>query len=348
MKVEAEKLSSYVSIAVNGIGRKGTSALNTAITLLNDEGKLSLLTTTGIATLKVSTDIDAQDFTSCSLENTLFVNLLAKLSGEIEITIEEGRYLYIRGKGEYKIPLIFDYNGNLATIPEVERISEGLIDLDIEELDRAIGICKNACPEDLNVPILYNIAFGEKVVATNDEKMISIPNVTKFKGLLSVHNLSIITSVFKGNTQYRINGKELIIQDDTSVVVTVIDNSDAFPMQVVDALQFDNSFEVEYQNMMDVLDKGKLFISPFDRNVINLDIMQNSIILRSNNNDFVEEVVYASPNTVEPIEGLKVNLLDLYSILTSCTNGPLTLSCTEDGPLVVKQNDYEGLVSLYE
>lgn len=348
LKVDAEELNRVVSIVSNGIGKKGLNALNTAITLLNDEGKLSLLTTTGVATLKVTTDIDSSDFTSCSVENTLFLQLLAKLSGEIELSIEEGRYLFIKGKGEYKIPLIFDYNSNLALIPDIKRAESGLTELDIDELDRAIGICKNACPEDLNVPVLYNIYFGEHVIATNDEKLIFIPNVTKFKGLLSVHYLGIITSAFKGKTSYKIDGKELVIQDETATLVTVIDESNEFPTHVVESITFDNKFEVEYEQIMDVLEKGKLFISPFDRNIINLDINKDGLVLRSNNNDFIEEVAFSSPNEVTEVEGLKVNLLDLYSILTSCTNGPVTMSSTAEGPLVVKQNDYKGLVSLYE
>lgn len=348
MKVDASELNKMVGIAVNGIGRKGTSALNTAITLLDDNGKLSLLTTTGVSTLKVSTDIDSSNFTSCSVENTLFVSLLAKLEGEIELSIEEGRYLYIKGKGEYKIPAIFDYNGNLALIPSIERVEEGLQDLDIEELNRAIGICKNACPEDLNVPILYNISFGTDVIATNDEKMICVPNVTKFNGLLSVHNLPIVTSVFKGDTKYKIDGKTLIMQDNYSTLVTVTDDSQGYPTHIVQGLTYDNTFEVEYEHIMNVIEKGKLFISPFDRNQIKLDIKTDGIVLRSNNNDFIEEVAFCSPNNVEELSDLKINLLDLYSILTSCTNGPITLSCTEDGPLVVKQNDYQGLISLYE
>ena len=348
MKVEAELLNSVVSTAVAGVGKKGLNALNTAITLLDDEGKLSLLTTTGVATLKVTTDIDTTNFTSCSVDNTLFIQLLAKLSGDIELSIEEGRYLLIRGKGEYKIPLIFDYNGNLALIPNIQKVNEGLVELDIESLNRAIGICKNACPEDLNVPILYNIYFGDNVIATNDEKLIYIPNETKFRGLLNVHNLGIVTSVFKGKTSYKIDGKGLVIQDDKSTLITVIDESQEFPSQAIDGLSFDNVFEVEYEHLMDVIEKGKLFISPFDRNIINVDIKSDGIVLRSNNNDFIEEVAYSAPNTVEELEGLKVNLLDLHSILTSCVNGPITISCTEEGPLVVKQNDYKGLVSLYE
>lgn len=347
MKVEAELLNEVVSKVANGIGKKGLNALNTAITLLNDDGKLSLLTTTGVATLKVTTDIDASEFTSCSVENTLFLQLLAKLSGDIELSVES-THLYIKGKGEYKIPLIFDYNGNLALIQNIDRVDEGLTELDIEELDRAINICKNACPQDLNVPVLYNIYFGDNVIATNDEKLIFVPNVTKFKGLLSVHNLGIVTSVFRGKTSYKIEGKTLIMQDENSTLVTVIDESQEFPAQAAQAVSFDNKFEVEYEHIMDVIEKGKLFISPFDRNIINVDINKDGIVLRSNNNDFIEEVAYCSPNEVTEIQGLKVNLLDLYSILTSCVNGPVLLSCTEEGPLVVQQNEYKGLVSLYE
>ena len=340
MKVEAETLKSAVDIAVSGVGKRGLNALNTAITLLNDNGKLSLL--------KVTTEIDSTNFESCSVENTIFVNLLGKLTGEIELSIEEGRYLFIRGTGEYKIPLVFDYNGNPALIENINRETEGLVSLNIEEMKRAINICKNACPEDLNVPVLYNIYFGKDVIATNDEKLIFIPNQSKFNGLLSVHNLGIVTSVFSGDTSYKKDGKTLIIQDAVSTLVTVIDESQEFPAQVVDNLAFDNAFEVEYEHIMQVIEKGKLFISPFDRNIIFIDIKADGITLRSKGNDFIEEVAYVSPNEVKEIEGLQVNLLDLYSILTSCANGPIKMSCTEEGPLVVSQNDYKGLVSLYE
>ena len=200
----------------------------------------------------------------------------------------------------------------------------------------------------MNVPVLYNIYFGDNVIATNDEKLIFIPNVTKFKGLLSVHNLGIVTSAFKGKTYYKIDGKELVIQDETATLVTVIDESQDFPSHVADSISFDNKFEVEYEQIIDVLEKGKLFISPFDRNIINVDINKDGITLRSNNSDFIEEVPFISPNQVQEVEGLKVNLLDLYSILTSCTNGPVIMSSTAEGPLVVQQNDYKGLVSLYE
>lgn len=348
MKVDAEKLNSYVSKAVNGLGKKGLNALNTAITLLNDGGKLSLLTTTGLSTLKVKTDIDAGEFQSCSVENTIFVQLLSKLSGDIELSVEEGKNLVIRGKGEYKITVVFDYNGNFALIEDIHVNDEGFTKLDTADLSRSIGVCRNACPEDLNNPILYNIYFGENVIATNDEKLIVIPNKSGYKGLLGVNNLDIITSVFKDDTSYKIDGTTLVMKDSTSILVTGVADSSDFPSQAGSNVTLDNKFEVEYENIMDVIEKGKLFISSFDRNVIDVDITSDGLVLRSKNVDFVEKVAFVSPNTVTELKDLHINLLDLHSILKSCVNGPVTMSCTEDGPLVVSQNDYKGLVSLYE
>lgn len=349
LKVNAEKLSKVVSLVANGNGKKGLNVLNTAITLMNEDGKLSLLTTTGVTTLKVTTDIDADDFVSCSVENVLFQQLLGKLSGEIELSIAEERFLLIKGSGEYKIPVVFDYSSNFALIPNIDRVDEsGMKELDGEELDRAINICKNACPEDLNIPVLYNIYFGENVIATNDEKLIVVPNVTKFEGLLSVHNLSIVSSVFKGKTYYKKEGSTLVFQDEYSTLVTVMDNASEYPSQAAEGIELENSFEVEYDAIMSVIEKGKLFISPFDRNRIKVDINSDGIVLRSMSNDFYEEIAYSSPNEVESLSDLTVNLLDLASILTSCTSGAIKMSCTEDGPFVVSQNDYKGLVSLYE
>lgn len=348
MRVDAEKLSSYVNIAVNGMGKKGLNPLNTAITLLNDNGKLSLLTTTGLSTLKVATDIEANEFQSCSVENTIFVQLLSKLSGDIDLNVEEGRNLVIRGKGEYKIIVVFDYNGNFALIDDITTNDEGFNKLDVEELNRAISICKNACPEDLNNPIHYNIYFGDNAVATNDEKLITVPNRSGYKGLLGVNNLGIVTSVFKEDTSYKIDGMTLILKDNKSTLVTSVADASEFPSQVANNITLDNKFEVEYEHIMDVIEKGKLFISSFDRNVVFLDIQQNGLVFRSKNSDFIEEVAYTSPNTVNELKDLQVNLLDLYSILTSCVNGPVTMSCTEDGPFVVTQNEYKGMVSLYE
>ena len=348
MRVEAEKLNSYVSVAVNGIGKRGLNPLNTAITLLNDNGKLSLLTTTGLSTLKVTTDIEVGEFQSCSVENTIFVQLLSRLSGEIELTIEEGKNLVIRGKGEYKIVVVFDYNGNFALIEDIHVNDEGFNKIDIEELSRAIGVCKNACPEDLNNPIHYNIYFGDNAVATNDEKLITIPNKSGYKGLLSVNNLGIVTSVFKENTSYKVDGMTLTIKDDKSTLVTSVGDASEFPSQVANNITLDNKFEVEYENIMDVIEKGKLFISSFDRNRINLDITKEGLVLKSKNADFTEEVAFISPNEVTELKDLEINLLDLYAILTSCVNGPVIMSCTEEGPLVVTQNEYKGMISLYE
>lgn len=348
MKVEAEKLNELVSVAVNGMGKKGLNPLNTAITLLNDDGKLSLLTTTGLSTLKVSSDIDATNFRSCSIENTIFVQLLSKLSGMIELNVEEERYLVIRGKGEYKLSVVPDYNGNFALIEDLKVNDEGFTKVDMEELSRAIGVCKHACPEDLNVPIHYNIYFGENAVATNDEKLITIPNKTGYKGLIGVNNLSIITSVFGDDTSYKIDGQTLTFKDNKSILVTGVADSNDFPSTAASNVTLDNKFEVEYEHIMDVIEKGKLFISSFDRNVIDVDITSEGLVLKSKNVDFVEEVAFTSPNEVQELQGLHINLLDLHDILTSCVNGPVTMSCTEDGPLVVTQNDYRGLVSLYE
>lgn len=350
MKVDAEELNKYVNIAVNGMGKKGLNSLNTAITLQNDNGKLSLLTTTGIATLKVSTDIPTGNFTGCSIENTIFVQLLSRLVGDIELTIEDGRSLVIRGSGEYKLAIIPDYNGEFAFIEDVQRVAEDrLVKLDIEELTRTIDICKHACPEDLNVPIHYNIYYGEEAMATNDEKLIVVPNRTGFKGLLSVHNLGIIKSVFKGNVSYMIDGKTLVIQDDTSVLVTAIGDASEFPSQVVAAITLNNKFEVEYEQIRDVIEKGKLFMTAFDRNQINIELGTDGMTFTSKSSDFNEDVPYCSPNQIKPLGELHVNLLDLSSVLESCVPGPITMSCeSEEGPIVITQGEYKGLVSLYE
>ena len=351
MKVEAEKLNEYVNIVVNGVGKKGMNPLNTAITLLNDDNKLSLIAQTSVTTVKVYTDIDATGFTSCSIENTLFTQLLSKLSGEIELSLSEGKYLLIKGKGEYKIIAVFDYNGNIALIPDVKKLEVSeMKKLNFEELVRSIGVCKNACPEDLNVPVLYNIYYGtEGVVATNDSKLIRIPNKTDFLGRLSVANLSIITSALKGDVYYKIEDKRLIMQDsNNTLVVMAYDDSEDYPAKDVGTAEMVKPFELEYEQVMEVIEKGKLFISPFDRNIMLVSIGKEGITLESKDIGFIEEVKFSSPTEADELKDLQINLLDLYSILTSCVNGPIKMSCTQDGPLYVSQGDYTGLISLYE
>lgn len=349
MRVDVETLRIAVSKAMNCVGKKGITALTSAITLLNDNGKLSLLTSTGSATLKVTTDISVGNFESCSMESTLFVQLLSKLEGEVEITKFDDRYESIKcGGGEYKINTIHDYSGKTALIPDIQREVDGLLDLNITEMKRAISTCRNACAEDLNEPIFYNIYFGNEVIATNDNKLIFIPNVTGFKGLINVAYLGLIPSIFSGDVKYKIDGRTLTIQDSTSTLIAGMGDMEEYPAEITKNLKFENEFEVEYEQIMSVLEKGKLFISPFDRNQINIEIGTEEITFRSNNDDFVETVSYTSPNNVVPVPDVRVNILDLYSILISCTNGPVTISCTEEGPLVVKQNDYQGMISLYE
>lgn len=352
MRVEAESLSKYVALAMYGVGKKGLNVLNTAITLLNDDGYLSIITTTGLSRLKITTSIDCQAFTSCSVESGLFVNLINKLSGLLELNVLENRYLFIEGRGEYKIPIIFDYNGNMALIKDVERVRNNLSEFDGEEMRRAIAILSNSCCDDFTRAILCNILFDEKeALSTDDEKLICIPNKTNFIGLINYSNLNIVSNVFKNKAFYFIdNDNNLIMQNDIAVMTSENMDINTYRDKIEIAksyLTLDNVVEVEYNDIIDVLNRAKLFVSQFDRNVINLSIKRRGLTIFSNTVDFVEEIEYISPNQVEEIELLKINILDLYSILKSCSNGALTISEINENPLVIRQADYIALMSTY-
>ena len=335
LTMTVELLQSMVAKAMKGASCNKMIPLTSLMAITWKENKLTLITTDGTNYLYITEDkVDGDDF-YVVVPAEQFSKLVAKMTcTTVRLELVDD-ILQINGNGEYKMELPLDEEGRLVKYPDPINQSVAPEELEIEDVKLStlrliINTAKAAIATNDEVRCYMGYYLADSVITTDTYKIcgIDVP-VFKRPALLSVETLDLI-NVFSEEDITVNRTKDGIICFITpkcaiyGVEMDCIEDFQVEPITGFLEQEFDSSCKVPKTDLLQVLDRMALFVSPYDKNVINLTFTPNGLSITSKRTTGAEIIPYAESNNFKaftcPIDiemlrsQVKVNAADMIYI----------------------------------
>lgn len=307
LKIKTVVLQEMLSKAIKGAGNNKLIPITGLLGIRQDSASSVLcLTTTDMSNylyVQMSNE-SAEDF-SVTVSADTFAKLISKMTCEtVSLEIKDA-YLEIVGNGTYKIELPLDENGELIKYPDpIGKLSDSQ-KIDTGTIDSYVfGTISNSIKPALSVtsevPCYMSYYVGDSVIATDTYKIAGLmENVFKNPRLLSANTVDLLTLVKSDSVAYSVYDTGVITFSASDIVVysSPVEGLEEFAIKEITNLlniTSDSYCEVAKDDFLQLLDRLSLFVSPYDKNAINLTFAKDGIIVTSKSISGMEIIPYVS------------------------------------------------------
>lgn len=305
------------------VAKSKRAAVNNAMSPLSQmmaielrDNKLTLITTDSNNYLYIMQDkIEGDDFYVTVMADT-FAQLIAKTTSE-KITLElQGNALKVVGNGEYLLELPEEEGENIKfPDPRNDVELEPLGDIQLTSVNCIIDSAKASLAQTLEEPCYVNYYCGDKVIATDGEKICSIDLKLWDEARLIPGEVFDLVSLMTSE-DIKVSAADDLVMFSTSdciVLAHSADGIDDYPVDAIDTLlqtQFPSSCKIKKSDLLQLLDRLVLFVTKNDKNVINLTFTKEGVQISSKKSSGVEVVPYTeSDNFSEFICSVDIKML---------------------------------------
>jgi DNA polymerase III sliding clamp (beta) subunit (PCNA family) len=267
------------------------------------EGVLTLVAYDGGNFLKVSTSIDFHEDKYVAINADSFYALVSRLTSD-DITLDFTQdYLKVNSSGSnYKFDIAYE-EGSVVKFPEFEvDINNPTASIQLADLELALTLNKPAAATTSELISITGAYFGDKIVTTNGY-MACITNKKLFNNpLLLTYNTLNLTSALSGEKVKVGVGTKIWFMDDngTLIVGDPMPQVNDYPLvKVLEFLETDSvgTFKIAKKDVIQSLDRLTIFVLDFDNNVIEAEITETQLMLKSLKNSAVEVIKLTGPHT---------------------------------------------------
>lgn len=310
-KIKTEILRTLVARAVKGASKNKLIPITSLMEICVKNNTLSLMTTNGANYLKViHTELDSEDFYAV-VEIDTFSKLVSKTTSEAVELIVEDKGLHFKGNGNYTIKLPIDENGNLITYPQYHFDLAEAQELTIHAstIKHILATHKSAVATSMEVPCLTGYWIGDKVLTTDSFVVCcSDIDVMSRSAPILIHSdlMDLLAVLTQENITLKINKEKLLFETADAVVYgQQLSGIEDYPVEgVMSYLNTDmqSSCTVSKAALLSVLDRLKLFITPYDANGIHLVFTADGLQISSKKATGSELVEYESSQNFTPYQ----------------------------------------------
>lgn len=248
-----------------------------------EDNKLILITTNNNDYMYADVPIENESFYAV-IDNDVFTKLVSRTTVNT-LTLEVVKQnLIVHGNGVYTIELPVDENGDLIKYPDpVENLlfnTEPVCVLTKQDIDTISKTNKANISTSLAEPCYTGYYMKDKVI-TSDRSVICCSNIRVTDTPILVN--SNVIDALKGdsvNLSKTINNELLFYNDSYIIYTHAMEDVDEYNAEAVLDLvntNLDYSCSISKTDLLDVLNRLSLFVSPFDRNCIKIDINETQI-----------------------------------------------------------------------
>jgi DNA polymerase III sliding clamp (beta) subunit (PCNA family) len=265
------------------------------------EGTLTVMSYDGSNFLKVSTSVDYHEDKYVAINADSFYALVSRLTSD-DITLDFTQdYLKINSSGSnYKFDIAYE-EGNVVKFPEFNvDVNGDSIELLLADLELAISLNKPAAATTSELVSITGAYFGDKIVTTNGY-MACITNKKLFNTpLLLTYNTLTLISALSGEKVRVGVGSKIWFTDSNGVLIVgePMSQVNDYPLAKVLTFLETNSvgaFKVAKKDLLQSLDRLNIFVTEFDNNVIEAEVTENQLLLKSLKNSAIEVIKLTGP-----------------------------------------------------
>lgn len=362
-KIKTSLLQSLVSTVIKGSDNKLKGIGAGAIMMIEvQKGTLSLLTSDSVTYLKVMQEgINGTDFCA-AVEPVLFSKIVAKLSAE-ETTLKQ---IYNKsnkltgisiqsGSGQFKIPVELDFNTDEMTylkFPSI--ISDNPEIIHLSSIKKILQTNKPAIPELIMSPdsVCYSGYYCDTDVTTTDGlSKIAITQIKLFNEPTLLTSRCIDLLGLMTEEQIKVHRKDDCICFETSNMMISTREISQKKSFLVDRCRnylsnnLGHTCSVKKSDILSVLDRIALFVSPKDNDLILMSFKQNGIYLSTIGLTGQETVSYINSTNWEDLM-VCPNLTMLKSFISNQLGDTVTFEYGSVESLKFIGDNYSQIISL--
>lgn len=316
MEIKTELLKEIVSKVINGASNNKMLPITSLIGIDYKDSYLILTTTDGSTQfiikqkLEVPAEEDYEFYTVVNAEQ--FSKLVSKTSKEYIELENTDNSLKFKGNGNYELELALNEDGQLVKFADVP--TKGLFDasqmINLKDLQDALITAKASLAKTMELPCLTGYYIGENIITTDrqlvcrlDKKLVEEPI------LISSQMAELLLLVdLAENDVFELNklGNQLIFTTNKYTIVgKELEGKEIYNENIVKAvtnltsLEYTGEVQVNKQELLDILDRMNLFVSPYDKNAVNLVFTKDGLQVKSMHSNAIEVAEIKSEKEVE-------------------------------------------------
>lgn len=304
-------LQDAVAKSIKAVSNNKMLPLTSLICVEVNDSKLNLITFDGSNYLYVHVKLEACEDFYVVVQADKFSKLVSLLTSEsVELDVTE-RALEINANGNYKIEIPLDEEGEMIQFPDVLNGEDSKIDLSepsaqikSADINSMITGCKSALATTLATPCYTGYYCGEKIIATDVNKIAAL-NTKLFNTdvLLAPELVDLLEVITSENIDVYINDHIIFATPGVTVVGRLMDGIEEFAVgPITDLIESDinSKCKVSKTKLMSLIDRIALFVGPYDDKAIRLTFAENRINVESLQANGIESIDYISVENHAP------------------------------------------------
>ena len=305
MKIKTEELLRLTNIVSKASSNNKMIPMTQMIGIKLSEGRLVLSATDSTNYLYMGINIDSLEAFNVCVNCEQFTKLITKFDTEFtELTLED-KTLKVLGNGEYKLEVLLDDAGEIYTFPTKSiNFQLGQTEIDVKKIIDVKKYGEKSLAQTFEEPSFVGYYVGEETISTDSFVMTILKDKILDEPLILRAKFIELLTYAKDKIFLTVDGEKLFATDGEIELYsqTNCDVSD-YPIQAikssVETTMFETKCSIKVNDLLKVLDRLSLFVTPYDENAISLDFVDNALFIKSKKKTGVEKI------TLHNIENFK-------------------------------------------
>ena len=301
--VKTEQMQAMVTKAVKGAGNNKLIPITSLMKIEAKDGQLILETTNGTNYVYVKQPVEIKSDFYAVVPVEIFSKLIARITRP-QVTLEvENSILTVYGNGEYSIALPLNEEGEAIVYPDPVakvQMSEPTAKVPTATFKRILTTVKPSLAVTLEVPCHTGYYCGDKVIATDGYKACAMDdNIFGVAKLINPEAMTLFNIIEESSVNVYIADKVLVFSTEDCIIYTrEMDGIEDYPVEAIEGLlnlDFASVCELDTANVLAALDRLALFVSPYDKNAIQLEFRDEELNISNNELNSEESISYTAP-----------------------------------------------------
>ena len=355
LTIATATLQNMVAKAMKGASCNKMIPLTGLMAIELHDHQLTLITTDATNYLYVREDkVEGDDF-YVVIQAEMFSKLISKLTCE-KVSLElKDNVLLVSGNGKYSIELPLDEEGELIKYPnpiEGKTFVGDSNTVNLSTVKLILNTAKSALADTLEVPCYTGYYVGHKVVATDTYKICGINIKLWDEPTLMSPEMMNLLDIFTDEkiSVYRDENTMVFKSENCIVYGTLMDSIDDYQIDAIEGLLeqgFGSSCKLAKAQLLQLLDRLALFVSPYDKNGIYLTFTRDGLQIESKQANSVETIPYTESNDFRDFTCC-VDIEMLHSQIKANTGDGITIHYGEDNAIKITDGNVVQIVALLE
>ena len=355
LTITTNTLQNLVSKAMKGASNNKMIPLTGLMAIQLKDHELTLITTDATNYLYVrESKVEGDDF-YVVIQAEMFSKLIARLTCE-KVSLElKDNVLLVSGNGKYSIELPLDEEGELIKYPDpLAAFGNGGTEenVNLSTVKLILNTAKSALADTLEVPCYTGYYTGNNVVATDTYKICGI-NIKLWDepALISPEMMSLL-DIFTDEKIAVIRKENVMVFESQNCTLygTLMDSIDDYQIEAINGLleqDFESSCKLAKAQLLQLLDRLSLFVSPYDKNGIYLTFTRDGLQIESKQANSTETIPYAESNNFHDFTCC-VDIEMFHSQVKANTGDGITIHYGEDNAIKLTDGNVTQVVALLE